>query len=266
MNAQTLAKSLAVLRKLPLIGRSLRWLIRRYREGSVTRIQAGAARGIRWRRYHRYDPGTWLGTHEPQVQQALVRLLKGGDVFYDIGANTGFFSILSASIVGANGQVIAFEPHPLNIESIKAQIEVNEFKNISVVPNAVSSQNGAVRFFASDNLSQGRLGVSRSGDEAMEVEAMTLDQAVDMYAPPSHIKVDIEGGGADLVLGARKATEIYKPVWIIEVHDREEERAFKELLLPLGYHFESLDQRMIDPDGGLPEHVIAVCDSKRQQP
>src|SRR6188472_1682389 len=80
------------LGRLPGIGRMLRRLARSYPEGSVTTIRAGDAAGMRWKRYHRYVSGYWLGIYEPEIQKALAVHLRPGGVFYDVGANAGFFT------------------------------------------------------------------------------------------------------------------------------------------------------------------------------
>ncbi|MEO6238809.1 MAG: hypothetical protein ABIQ52_17575, partial [Vicinamibacterales bacterium] len=50
--------------------------------------------------------------YEPELAAAVRDALRPGDVFLDIGANVGFFSILAARLVGDSGRVVAFEPHP----------------------------------------------------------------------------------------------------------------------------------------------------------
>ena len=41
------------------------------------------------------DRSVLLGTYEPGVQQAMTDVLKKGHVFYDVGANEGYFSLLA---------------------------------------------------------------------------------------------------------------------------------------------------------------------------
>jgi FkbM family methyltransferase len=257
MDARTLSNIMGLVRQMPLLGPSLRWLVRQYPEGSIVTIRSGAAKGLKWKRSHNYDPGVWLGSHEPMVQHALKRNLRPGDVFYDVGANAGFFSALAASIVGSEGAVVAVEPHPLNVKSIAAQFDVNGFKNVTLIPKAISSEEGVFAFSTGNNLSQCHLGTPRAGETLIEVQTITLDQILDLCPPPTHIKVDIEGGGVSLAPGAQRVAREFRPVWILEVHNREEEVAFKNLLLPLGYNFTSLDQQAIEPNERLPNHVIA---------
>ena len=51
-------------------------------------------------------------TYEPGATDAVLTTLGEGDVFVDIGANSGYFTVLAALRVGARGRVFAFEPNP----------------------------------------------------------------------------------------------------------------------------------------------------------
>src|SRR5882672_9992409 len=92
------------LGQLPGAGTLLRWWARRYREGSVVSIARGSAAGMKWRRHHRYVNGYWIGIYELPLQRAIARELESGNVFYDVGANAGFFSVLGATRVGQTGR------------------------------------------------------------------------------------------------------------------------------------------------------------------
>ena len=86
--------------------RGFRFLARRCLAG-CNRILLGPAHGCIFKGA---DLPYRLGIYEIHVQRALVRVLKSDSVFYDVGANVGFFSLLGAKLVGDGGVVIAFEP------------------------------------------------------------------------------------------------------------------------------------------------------------
>jgi len=59
--------------------------------------------------------------------------LKPGDIFWDIGANFGLYSIIASTIVGPEGQVLAIEPDPRNIKRLRRNIYFNRlFNSITV--------------------------------------------------------------------------------------------------------------------------------------
>lgn len=95
--------------------RPLRWLLRKLFSGSG-RVAFGGLRGCEMLN-QRLD--CRLGIYELHVQDALTRCVAENDVVYDIGANFGFHTLLASRLVGNKGQVIAFEPLPVNLESMK---------------------------------------------------------------------------------------------------------------------------------------------------
>src|SRR5215208_5948792 len=60
------------------------------------------------------DVSMAFGLYELDTARVIKKLLTRGDHFIDAGANIGYFTLLTANIVGPNGRVDAFEPHPLN--------------------------------------------------------------------------------------------------------------------------------------------------------
>lgn len=111
---------------------------RLWKDGSVTLIRSGHAKDLYWCRRKTQVNGYWKGTYEMPVQNALRRLIKKGDVVYDIGANSGFHTLLSAKLVGSEGVVYAAEPFPQFIEELETNIKINNLSNVVVVNVAVS--------------------------------------------------------------------------------------------------------------------------------
>jgi FkbM family methyltransferase len=154
--------------------------------------------------------------YEPDMAQAIHRLLRTGDVFLDVGANIGFFSVLAGCIVGESGRVVAFEPHPDALATLRAAIAVNGLSGIvDIVEAAVGNAAGAVRFFLSDDPVLSTLDPARSPardnfsfDRSIEVRQLTLDDwlAERLHLAPRirAIKIDVEGTEADVVNGMRR--------------------------------------------------------------
>lgn len=78
-------------------------------------------------------------------------LIKNTDVFLDIGANIGYFSIL-ANKLNPNCKVVAFEPSLGSLHFLRENIELNGSKSIVVVDKAVSNLNGTLTFNEVTNL------------------------------------------------------------------------------------------------------------------
>ena len=68
----------------------------------------------------------FFGHYHERYEAALVaRLLDPGEVFWDVGANVGYFSLVAAAAVGATGEVVAFEPGAASLERLTANVSLN---------------------------------------------------------------------------------------------------------------------------------------------
>src|SRR5215813_2618674 len=106
---------------VPDLLRALRRSARRVRSTWPVTIRAGIGRGLRMdlsRASAWYAPGT----NELPVQEVLAKWLSPGGVFYDVGANAGFFSLIASRLVGERGRVVAFEPSPAVAASLKRNV------------------------------------------------------------------------------------------------------------------------------------------------
>ena len=81
------------------------------------------------------------GCWDENVMDCCEHLLRPGDVFYDIGANTGIFALDLAKII-PNLKVVAFEPQPSLAENIRRSAERNAFANLMIATVGVVSEGG----------------------------------------------------------------------------------------------------------------------------
>jgi FkbM family methyltransferase len=74
-----------------------------------------------------------------QAEQAFVHnYLRPGDIFIDVGANIGLFTLIAAKAVGRKGRVYAFEPSPVTHKRLLENIDVNKFRNVESFQIALS--------------------------------------------------------------------------------------------------------------------------------
>jgi FkbM family methyltransferase len=127
---------------------------------------------------------------------AWRRHLRSGDVFVDVGANVGVYSILAAEL---GCQVIAFEPDATNLRALRENIRLNGYEDrITVVPMAAADQPGVVAFTAGD----GPLArIAPPGTPGTgEVVATTIDSEIAIGI--GGMKIDVEGGELAVLQGA----------------------------------------------------------------
>jgi len=77
----------------------------------------------------RLDPqilNMYLGIYQPQIIKVLLKYLKKGDVFIDVGANIGYLSAVGAGLVGKEGEVHSFEPVSVYFDKLSKMVKLNE--------------------------------------------------------------------------------------------------------------------------------------------
>jgi FkbM family methyltransferase len=184
------------------------------------------------------------GTLEPPVQEALRRLLAPGDVFYDVGANVGFFTILGARLVGPAGRVVAFEPVPACARAVGHNIALNAFHHAEIREEAVGAAGGRAQLLVVGEASWSHLAsTGRHADvrEEIDVTVVAIDELVqDGTIPaPDVLKIDTEGAELQAIAGMRATIERHRPAIVCELHDTNSE--FLARMDELGYTTTNLD-------------------------
>ncbi len=206
--------------------------------------------------------GYVLGTTEPEVQAALDMLLRPGMTVYDIGANVGFHAISAARRIGPDAKVVCFEPLPSNAKQIEYNAASNKFTNIQVVTAALGSSEGEAAFWTSRQPTWGKLAsVGKKPDKfanEVKVSLRRLDSVVDelKLPPPALIKMDVEGSEIDVLEGARKTLERYRPTLLIEAHGTN--AAIENFLVAIGYRVGVLGKNVPVADAYWNAHIFAI--------
>ncbi|MGE0193758.1 MAG: FkbM family methyltransferase [Planctomycetota bacterium] len=224
-------------------------------DGSVVRIRAGLARGLAWRRHHRYGPSLWMGTHQPHVQNALARLLEPGMRVFDISAHAGFFSVAAGRLVGPTGHVLAVEPHPEHVASIRAQAALNNDLPIDVVACRVGERAGlGTMLFLRHGLP-----IGDAPFLGRDVEVRTVDGLVREHGRPHVVRLDVEGAECDVLRGAAYTLAAVRPTWIVATHGKRHARAVFDVLHGTAHVVQHLDGSLC-PRGDVrsAEHLVAV--------
>jgi FkbM family methyltransferase len=155
--------------------------------------------------------------HEPHVTNVIRRELKRGDVFLDIGANLGFFTMLASRMVGQTGEVISFEPNPLNLQLIYASIQRDAADNVRIYPYAASDKAGILRFLTVGS-NGGVMNDDDKRDTSMLVQAVTLDEFLKDQRRIDMVKLDIEGHEISALKGMIGLLRRDRPKIIAEFH------------------------------------------------
>lgn len=142
----------------------------------------------------------YFGLHEFEDMAFLLHFLRPGDLFADVGANIGSYTILASAVCGA--RTVAFEPDPDTFAALTRNIALNRVGDlVDSREAALGSQVGSVSFTVGlDTLN--RIATEAAGP-ARTVAMDTLDHALNDLAP-NLIKLDVEGFERDVLGGAER--------------------------------------------------------------
>jgi FkbM family methyltransferase len=140
----------------------------------------------------------YCGLHEFYDMGFLLHLLREGDVFIDVGANIGSYTILASAEIGA--KTISIEPVPSTFCYLKDNIALNNIGNLVEAHNiGLAGSNGSIKFTGTlDTVNH----VATNDDKGViEVQVDTLDSVVNARNP-CLIKIDVEGYEFEVLKGA----------------------------------------------------------------
>jgi FkbM family methyltransferase len=151
--------------------------------------------------------------------------LKKDDVFVDIGANVGLFSLIASQVVGNKGLVIAFEPTLITFNRLLGNISLNNLNNIQAINCGLSNGSGELNFYMSDNGYDAWNSFSPSADNKLQrtikVNVSTLDKELKDVdkAKIKLVKIDVEGWGKFVLKEGEIFFNNYCPIIMVEFTD-----------------------------------------------
>ena len=207
-----------------------------------------------------------IKSHDSEIRLAkfITLQLNPGDVFIDVGAHYGYYSLLASSLVG-NGRVFALEPSSTSFKLLKENTE--EVSNVKIMQAAAGDQHGEIIFYeypgpyAEYNTTvkdayADEPWLKKTGQKTTSVPVIMLDDLLsDEKIERAMIKMDVEGGEAGVLMGlqhslAKKEITIAME-YLASEHKIHSHAAAANLLRLTGYHAHRID------DGG---KLIAVDD------
>ena len=156
-----------------------------------------------------YCGDIYYGVGFEQSELSLVeKFVLKDEVFFDVGANIGVYTLLASKLVGEGGSVHSFEPLPDVYGILSANVEAPQYKNVKTNQVAVGEQNGEAQIFINAQNALSSLGKTNRGVflHSRTVSILTLDSYV-VSAGISKIdflKIDVEGFEGHVLRGAAK--------------------------------------------------------------
>ena len=206
------------------------------------RVIGGPLRGARWipgAGVHSY----WLGRYERGELAIFTSLIEKGATLFDVGAHVGYYTLVASRLVGATGHVVAFEPNPRNLRYLRRHITLNDCANVRIIAAAVADVAGRATFQEGTPDAEGSL----AADGTLDVETVTLDATAygtPGLAPPSVLKIDVEGAEQRVLLGAERLLAEAKPDILLSTHGRENYVGSQVILARHGYQVRQMSAAM----------------------
>lgn len=207
------------------------------------------------------DPASDLGArlladhdYEPTLGRCLKVLLKPGDVFLDVGANEGWFTLQAARLVGPTGHVFSLEPQERLWPVILKNLALNGLANCTVLPYAIGAQPGRASLVLTPSTNTGASsllpGPRRFFRAKQNAQMVTLDQLAELahVSRIALVKVDVEGFELEVLRSARRLmAEKRVRRWQIETHVQQlqalgtSEADLESLLAANGYRLRMVE-------------------------
>jgi FkbM family methyltransferase len=146
-----------------------------------------------------------LGWHEMKTTELFIKLIRRGSTVVDVGANIGFFTLLSAELVGERGTVLSFEPEPTSFSLLNQSIKRNNFDNVRLFQKCISNVDGQQLLYLSATHNKGLHSIARDlGGPSILVESARLDTIASTLGVGSIdlLKIDVEGAEPAVLQGA----------------------------------------------------------------
>ncbi|MBA3485982.1 MAG: FkbM family methyltransferase [Lysobacter sp.] len=188
-------------RKMDAFVRLARWQLgSRLVSGSVVYEWLGGARFIVRAGETGLTGNIYSGLQEFTDMAFLLHVLRSGDLFVDVGANVGSYTLLACASVGANG--LCVEPIPSTYARLVDNIRLNHLElAVTCLNIGVGSKAGVVRFSSGMDVGNRALVTGESRADVVEVQIETLDVLLKGKVP-TLIKIDVEGYETAVLDGA----------------------------------------------------------------
>ncbi len=171
---------------------------------------------------HQQKQLLWYGDYEAPVTSAIQSHLRAGDVFLDIGANIGYYSLV-ASTCQPGVRVIALEPVKAIYDRLAAHFSHNHLSNAQASCLAAGSENRTISIHLSQQDNEGMSSLLPPENDSgitESVEMVSLDhwEVTRELDRLNLVKIDTEGNEWDVLKGMEGLLTRFKPVVMVEIN------------------------------------------------
>jgi FkbM family methyltransferase len=175
---------------------------------------------------------------------------------FDVGANYGFLSMVwGRALENREGKIYSFEPSPTVSNVTQKSFLHNKFKNIKLFKKAIGNINGHVDIYdgkASSNM------LEFDDSKKIRVEITSLDQfiIIEKVEKVDLIKIDVDGFEYEILQGAKKIIQKYKPILIVETNN---DSRILDFVRSIGYTILDMKlDKVFNNDVNIPSNIFCV--------
>ena len=167
----------------------------------------------------------YTGLLEPEWMGFVLHYLQKNDIFYDIGANIGTYSILAGGCTKA--KCISIEPVPETFNLLEQNILINRITNCKLLNIGVAKNKTVLNFTS-------QLGVINhvsfeNTKNTLKINVSPLDDVTKKYGIPDVVKIDVEGFETEVINGGLNTLRNIKVnVLLIELRNHGKRYGFNE--------------------------------------
>lgn len=240
------------IRSNRLLDATAEGLVRRVPDLTITRRvpHVGGKLSFGLRRHHWLMGRNCFEGHR-RTLGLFARQVREGDVFYDIGANIGYYARWVLANLPAS-RVIGFEPMTANVRLLRRNaMLLGEGERLTIIDTALGDRDGDAELQIDDmsdgsavlnevsggSASDGRAAKGLGGKtEAVAIRRLDTLRAERELPPPNVMKIDTEGAEDIVLRGATATLAEHRPRLILAMHGRDRAKLVLDLLGEVGYH------------------------------
>ena len=208
----------------------------------------------------------FYGTHDERyVVTKLRKIIKSGDICWDIGANIGFYTCFLAEQTKNTGAVVAFEPAVGTCRYLHENVSLNEFTNVTIVNKGLGDNTEQRQLYYSEAaLAEGTASLKypngRTASERVTLD--TIDNLIGKLPTPDFIKIDVEGYQLEVLRGGEHFLKTHAPLLMAELKDvgetnRDDFSEIEKYITNLGYSLYEIGKYTL-------KRCTHISDSKRR--
>ena len=177
-----------------------------------------------------------------------IKLCKKSNLVFDIGANTGIYSLISKTI-NKDAEVYAFEPVRRVFEKLELNNAINGY-NIKCLELAASNYNGTAVIYDTPTPHIYSVTVNKNLDDTRatietKIETTTLDSIIEKHhiSKVDLVKIDVETHEAEVLEGFQKHLKKFTPTILIEILNDEVGMKVEKIVAGMNYLYFNIDER-----------------------